>query len=165
MPTTRRKNPSSNSRAQPKLAFNARSNKITKPSVAAPSKSLKTEGTAADKLSDATTDDIHVSSVPQIPDDVDLQTEEQNTASELVIRPQVLAESEKRTESEERAARITDAQLKVYWKSKEDERKAPRGTLSTIHLVSNYVTVTELHELMLMNIWYLHSPPAGYRHA
>ena len=37
-------------------------------------------------------------------------------------------EAEKKTtEAEEKALKITDVQIKRYWKKKEDERKAPRG--------------------------------------
>jgi DNA polymerase delta subunit 4 len=59
---------------------------------------------------------------------IDSPEPEAPTTAEIAIEEQAKAEVAKpKTEAEERAEKVTDAQIKRYWKSKEDERKAPRG--------------------------------------
>jgi DNA polymerase delta subunit 4 len=53
-----------------------------------------------------------------------------HVSSEAVVAEQAQVEVEtiksERTPEEERASKITDAQIKRYWKEREAERKAPR---------------------------------------
>ncbi|MCJ1291861.1 hypothetical protein MMC34_003408 [Xylographa carneopallida] len=123
MPATRRKsgNTTSAARSQQPLSFHARSNKITKPSIPAASKTL--EKATTKKLADA----AEIASPSPAAEDVDVQIQEQPTNAELAIRSQAEAEKRERTDVEARAAKVTDAQVKRYWKKKEEERKAPRG--------------------------------------
>ncbi|MCJ1392129.1 hypothetical protein MMC18_004996 [Xylographa bjoerkii] len=122
MPPTRRKsgNPTSAARAQQPLSFNARSNRITKPSITAASKNL--DKTNSKKLAE----EAEISSPSPAPEEVDVQVAEQPTTAELAIRSQVEAEKKERTDAETKASKITDAQIKRFWKRKEEERKAPR---------------------------------------
>ena len=123
MPPTRRKsgNPTSTARTQQPLSFNAHSNRITKPSATAVSRTL--DKTNSKKLAEAAA----VSSPSPVPEEVDVQIEEQPTTAELAIRSQVESQKKEKTDAEARASKITDTQIKRYWKKKEDERKAPRG--------------------------------------
>ncbi|MCJ1318819.1 hypothetical protein MMC15_004150 [Xylographa vitiligo] len=122
MPATRRKpgNATSAARSQQPLSFNARSNKITKPSISASSKNLDKANTK--KLAEA----AEIASPSPAAEEVDVQIKEQLTTAELAIRSQVEAETKERTDAEAKASKITDAQVKRYWKKKEEERKAPR---------------------------------------
>ena len=104
---------------QPTLAFDSHSNRITKPSVAATHKPDKLDRKdAAKAIETLTPDPPTVVVVDDAPPKV-----------ELSIRPlekaQVLAISLDATDQE--AGKISDAQIKRYWKAKEDERIAPRG--------------------------------------
>ena len=119
MPATRRKssNPSSSVRAQPTLSFK---NKITKP--ATQSRLAKAEAKAY-KLEQV----ADISTPSPGPEEVDARIVDDPTTAELAIRSQVEAQKKDRTEAEEKALKITDAQIKGYWKKKEEERKAPRG--------------------------------------
>ena len=135
MPTSRQQTSRANSRTQPKLAFNSRSNKITKPSVAPPGgrsskadlleKEIKNDEIATSK----TEESLETTASCGSPQDNDSGLEHEPTTAELAIRAQVVAERQKRTEAEDRAIGITDSQISRYWKAKEDERKAPRGVL------------------------------------
>ncbi|MCJ1435258.1 hypothetical protein MMC27_004630 [Xylographa pallens] len=122
MPATRRKsgNTTSAARSQQPLSFNARSNKITKPSVSAASKNLDKANTK--QLAEA----AEIASPSPAAEEVDIQIKEQPTTAELAIRSQVEAEKKERSDAEAKATKITDAQVKRYWKKKEEERKAPR---------------------------------------
>ncbi|MCJ1403560.1 hypothetical protein MMC11_006783 [Xylographa trunciseda] len=124
MPSTRRKsgNPTSTARAQQPLSFNSRSNKIIKPSVAAASKNI--DKFNSKKLAEAA--EISSPSPAVEEEEVDVRVTEQPPRAELAIRSQVETEKKERTDVESRAFNITDAQIKRYWKKKEEERKAPR---------------------------------------
>ena len=130
MPTTRRKsgNTTSAARSQQPLSFNARSNKITKPSVSAASKNLEKVNTK--KLAEA----VEIASPPPAAEEVDVQKKEQPTTAELAIRSQIDADKKEWTGAEAKATKITDAQVKRYWKKKEEERKAPRGMFHCSHI-------------------------------
>lgn len=116
MPPTRRKVSSSSARAQQTLAFGPNSNKITKPSpLSQPSKKLSKPDTeyiekAVTEVSTPSpaTEESKVEQVAEIP--------------RLAIRPQQAAKSD----VEEKAAQVSNAQVKEYWKCKEEERIAPR---------------------------------------
>ena len=135
MPTSRQQTSRASSRTQPKLAFNSRSNKITKPSVAPPgARSLKTDVLEKEITNDEietteTEESLEATALSGSPQDNDSRLEHEPTTAELAIRAQVVAEPPKRTEAEDRAIEITDSQIRRYWKAKEDERKAPRGML------------------------------------
>ncbi|KAA6406703.1 MAG: hypothetical protein FRX48_09426 [Lasallia pustulata] len=123
MPATRRKPSNPTPRAQQTLSFNTRSAKVTKPSLPASSKKLgKTQPLT--KVIE-TQDDV---TSPSLSEDVDAQIEEEPTTAESAIEQQAKKEIEvlKRSAEEERAAKVSEAQIKRYWKGKEDERKAPR---------------------------------------
>jgi len=130
MPPTRRKS-NQTARAQPTLSFNSRAAKITKPSVSS-SKASKTAKKTAVLDTDSTP------STPTAEGVVDPNGDERKTAgtkgettSELAIREQVAAEKkEEKSEAEERAKGVSDAQVRRYWKGKEEGRKAPRGRLT-----------------------------------
>ncbi|MCJ1408179.1 hypothetical protein MMC19_002252 [Ptychographa xylographoides] len=121
MPATRRKaaNPTATSRVQPTLSFK---NKITKPSTATTEKSSKAHNLEAAKLANA----IEISTPSPPTEVIDSQIPEQPTTAELNIRSQVRAGEKETTAAEERASQISSAQIKRYWKKKEDERRAPR---------------------------------------
>ena len=126
MPATRRKaaNPTATSRVQPTLSFK---NKITKPSTATTEKSSKAHNLEAAKLANA----IEISTPSPPTEVIDSQIPEQPTTAELNIRSQVRAGEKETTAAEERASQISSAQIKRYWKKKEDERRAPRGMFTS----------------------------------
>lgn len=135
MPPTRRKpsNPTSTRAAQPTLTFHSRSNKVTKPHltpVPVESKLLKVKPEEVLKAAE-------LSTPSPAPDDVDSGAEHGSTTAELAIKEQVKIEhAAPKSAADERAEKITDAQIKRYWKAKEDERKAPRGMSSTMSIAT-----------------------------
>lgn len=130
MPPTRRKssNPTSARAAQPTLTFHSRSNKVTKPNLASTfdeSKLLKAKPEEVLKAVEST-------SPSPAPEGVGIQTEHGSTTAESAIEEQVKIEQDTpKSAADGRAEKITDAQIKRYWKAKEDERKAPRGMSPT----------------------------------
>lgn len=123
MPPSRRKsaNPVSRS-SQSTLTFNSHAKKITKPSSVLPSKSEQAEKSKLSKLVEIPA----VSTPSPAPEEIRPAIDESATidsTSELEIK----VEKERKTEIEEEAKRISGAQIKRYWKAKEDGRKAPRG--------------------------------------
>ena len=126
MPPTRRKssNPTSVRAAQPTLTFHSRSNKVTKPNLPSTSEESKLVKAKPEEFLKV----VELASLSPTPEDVDIQTEHGSTTAESAIREQVKVEqATPRSAADERAEKITDAQIKRYWKAKEDERKAPRG--------------------------------------
>ncbi|MCJ1474712.1 hypothetical protein MMC13_003372 [Lambiella insularis] len=120
MPPTRRKNGSATARAQRTISFNSR---ITKPSSTVIS--TKDDDAKARKAKNII-ETVDITRTSPKPEEVDDQIDNQPTTAELAIRSQAAVEKEKTTEAEVKAIKITDAQIKRYWKKKEDERKAPR---------------------------------------
>ena len=116
MPPARRKASGPSARgAQSTISFGNRG-KVTKPSIAPVSKSSKADPALTESVAKAI-------EAPEL---------EAPTTAEIAIEEQALAEIAKpKTEAEERAEKVTDAQIKRYWKSREDERKASRGELDT----------------------------------
>lgn len=112
MPPARRKHSGPSARgAQSTLSFGNRG-RVTKPSIAHEAKPSKTTSALTENVAKA----------------VETPEPEAPTTAEIAIEEQALAEiSQPKTEAEERAEKVTDAQIKRYWKSREDERKAPRG--------------------------------------
>lgn len=131
MPPTRRKSTQAG-RAQPTLSFNSHAAKITKPSVSSSkaSKNAKT-ATVLDTLSTLSTpaaEDVIGSDEKDGGEGKIEGVKGETTTSELAIREQVAAEKkEERSEVEERARGVSDAQTRRYWNGKEEGRKAPRG--------------------------------------
>ena len=145
MPPTRRKSSAPSSHAQQTLAFSGRSNKVTKPSIAHPSpKSLsKTSPSQLSKASKAVSEvsspetvAAHADSQPQEPEEVVIPDAEQG----LAFRVQG-AKPNLHDEVSEKARKVSDAQVKRYWRGKEEERKAPRGE-SAVHFLSNDLVVS-----------------------
>ena len=120
MPPTRRK--SSYSRAtQPTLAFNRRTNRITKPSSGLSSKSSEASNAKPEKAAKA----HEISALLKEPETVASNPEDHPTTAELSIRDQVV----NKQGTEEQAKGISDLKIEQYWRRKESERKAPRSTL------------------------------------
>jgi DNA polymerase delta subunit 4 len=107
MPATRRTRTSSGPAAKGSQKTLSFGNKVTKP--AAPSSTKDKAHTINPKAIDL--DVGHVSSEAAVAEQA--QVEVQKIKSE-------------RTPEEERASKVTDAQIKRYWKEREAERKAPR---------------------------------------
>lgn len=130
MPPTRRKS-AQTARAQPTLSFNSHAAKITKPSVSSSkaSKNAK-KATVLDTVSTPLTpaaEDV-IDSDEKDGGEGKIEGVKGETTSELAIREQVAAEKkEAKSEAEERARGVSDAQIRRYWNGKEEGRKAPRG--------------------------------------
>lgn len=136
MPPTRRK---TSTRAQSTLAFgpNSTSNKVTKP--LPPSTTTKKSPKPA--KSDALLDEISTPSpAPESPSEEEKQSRAEDVLESprtLAIRNQASSVQEKKAKKEEpkkagvdaveeRALKISETQIRKYWKSKEEERIAPR---------------------------------------
>lgn len=115
MPPARRKTSGPATRgAQSTISFGNRA-KITKPTITPLSKQTKADPVLAERFAKT----------------IDSPEPEEPTVAEQAIVEQAHAEIAKpKTEAEERAEKMTDAQIKRYWKAREDERKAPRGETS-----------------------------------
>lgn len=130
MPPTRRKPSGSAARAQQTLAFGPSSNKVTKASQPAASgkKKASLAPTDSERLQKAVADISTPSPDPE--DEYPPRPEEQlESPRALAIRGQGAAAAkveDVRSEAEEKGSKVSDAQVKRYWKSKEDERIAPR---------------------------------------
>lgn len=118
MPPTRRSRASGGGPAakgsQKTLSF-SNSAKVTKPASTAVSTKDKINSSLTPAAAKAKVEDV----------DVDVG----HVTSEAAIAQQAKQEIEKveRSEEEVRARRITDAQVRKYWRAREAERKAPRG--------------------------------------
>ena len=134
MPVTRRK--SSNraliGNSQPTLTFNSRSARVTKPTVEHTSKLTKK---AAAKVDSIVSDEQTIPPSPLTTEEevaLAVRSNEEETEAERAVEE---------TEAGRQARKITAVQIKKYWRAKEDERKAPRGTcpqscpLSKIHQI------------------------------
>lgn len=129
MPPTRR-NPTT--RAQRTLAFGPNSNKVTKPSLASQSKKLSKP--SSETLQKAATAEVVSTPEPEIAAGDD-EEHEQLRLQEQLASPRTLAirhqthvttAQPERSELEQKAAKISETQVRKYWKGKEDERSAPR---------------------------------------
>ncbi|CAD6571269.1 MAG: hypothetical protein ASARMPREDX12_004297 [Alectoria sarmentosa] len=127
MPSTRRKPSGSTARAQQTLAFGPNSNKVTKPTLpAAGKKKSSLTPTDSERLQKAVAD---ISTPSPAPEDEYPPLPEQQLESPraLAIRGQGAAKVEDvKSGAEEKGGKVSDAQVKRYWKGKEDERIAPR---------------------------------------
>ncbi|MCJ1275728.1 hypothetical protein MMC21_003531 [Puttea exsequens] len=108
-------------RSQGTLAFGPHANKITKPTSTPPLHKPKSSPTT---LSKAVTAEL---STPSPPPEAKV---EQETAPEtprtLAIRNQGAEKQAQGSEVEQQARKVSDAQVKRYWRKKEEERIAPR---------------------------------------
>lgn len=127
MPPTRRKPSNPTARTQNTLSFGPNSNKITKPT--APTTSKKTTKAESAKLEKAVAAEI-ATPEPAPEDDVsEVQPGPEVLGSPsrgLPIRDQAGSKQAQGSEIEQKAAKIPETQIRKYWKSKEDERIAPR---------------------------------------
>jgi DNA polymerase delta subunit 4 len=108
MPPASRKSAQHSRNAQPTLSFNSKPTKVTKPAIldASIKKTSKTEPALVEAITN---------NAP---------------TSEVALKQQIKTESNKpKDEATLKAERITDIQIKKYWKKEEDGRKAPRGML------------------------------------
>lgn len=128
MPPTRRKPSASTARAQQTLTFGPNSNKVTKPSLpaAAGKKKPAPPPTDSDRLQKAVADLSTPSPAPE--DEYPPPPEQQlDSPRTLAIRGQSAAGAQDvKSEVVEKGRKVSDAQVKRYWKGKEDERIAPR---------------------------------------
>ncbi|KAH8684652.1 DNA polymerase delta, subunit 4-domain-containing protein [Tricladium varicosporioides] len=100
--------------SQKTLAFS--SSKISKPSTPTTTTSQKSK--LAQSISSLAPEDIDTKDVGHISSEAAI-TQQAEAEVERVVK-------EERTEEEERAARVTDAQIRRYWRERESERRAPR---------------------------------------
>lgn len=136
MPPTRRKVSAPSAHSQKTLAFSGRSNKVTKPSVAPPSTKSKSLSRAspdqiakASELNPQTSTPeptaAHEDFQPGEPEEVEIPAADRGLAFRVQgSKPSLHDEIDKE------ALKVSDAQVKRYWRAKEEERKAPRGTIS-----------------------------------
>jgi DNA polymerase delta subunit 4 len=129
---------SASSTAQSRLSFNNNSAKVIKPSTRADDASKRAE---ALKLSEPAQlrleDEVSAVDSPQTETksaDVEITPEPETNEVDVVIRqsPRKAKTFKKTTipvkdEREGAAEKVTDAQIKKYWKAEEDSRLAPRG--------------------------------------
>ncbi len=118
MPSGRRK-PAQPAASQRTLAFGPHANKVTKPTHGRPS-TLKKESAPPPQ-----TRLLTPSPPPSVPEEI------KSPESNLAIRESRNKPTVKppRSELEERAAKVGDGDVRRYWRGKEAERKAPRGTI------------------------------------
>lgn len=130
MPTTRRSTAARGTRGQSTISFQ---NKITKP-LPSHAKKANVTTTAATKAKLPASPSVE-------PDVVDIDLEKEDEQVEVKTEPQVPTQSE----AELKAAKITDAHIKKYWKSIEENRIAPRvhqGDLSQSEKILRYFDVS-----------------------
>lgn len=134
MPPTRRKPSGSTARAQQTLAFGPNPNKVTKPSLPAAGNKKKKPSppapTDAERLQKAAADISTPSPGPEEEDYPPRPEAQLESPRALAIRGQGGAAAADvgvgKSEAEEKGGRVSDAQVRRYWKGKEDERIAPR---------------------------------------
>ena len=126
MPPTRRKSLAPN--AQQTLAFGPRSNKVTKPSIPTSSKNPKPSSQLSKAVS---TEELSAPDSSTAPENVN-PTKVKEEVVEIPDADRGLAfrvqgKQPGADEIDEKARKVPDAQIKRYWRAKEEERKAPRG--------------------------------------
>ena len=123
MPPSRRKssNRTLTGNSQPTLTFNSRSARVTKPILEPASKLNK----KVEKASPVVSDEQTATPSPAA-EEVEEPAEEEVA---LTVRPteEITEPAAEATEAEQKARKITEVQIKKYWRAKEDERRAPRG--------------------------------------
>jgi hypothetical protein len=124
MPPARRKSGNTaastrNAAAQSTLSFNSKSARVTKPSADDASTEKAISKVSEPALAEALE---HVQS-----EDAEPEPE----AVEVPIRQQPAKPVVVKDEAEKKAEKISNLQLKRYWKAEENKRKTPRGNCST----------------------------------
>ena len=117
---------------QQPLSFGSR---ITKPAATTQTPASKAAAAKAAALISATTSPPKEVASPTPETDEVLPTstnipnevEQDVKPAALAIRQQAQSKKNERTEIEEKALKVTEAQVKRYWKAKEATMKAPRG--------------------------------------
>lgn len=159
MPPGRRGRPlgssnGSKSRPTPQstLAFGGRSNKITKPSVPAPSskKASKPNERQTKDISQVIEDETPAAQEDEVKDEVveeDQSLAEGRETAFAIREREVGKETEAADPAEEKARKVSDAAVKRYWRAKEEERKAPRGILPCLlfSFLSHHLPSRRLH--------------------
>ena len=140
MPTTRRKAGGSTARnaKQPTLSFNAKPGRVTKPTVSTATSSKK----ASNDLPEPAQEEVIEETTISTPEpEVQLEAEPEEISVAIRSSPPKPTPKKKKTARtsstsvdirEQQAAKVTDAQIKKYWKAEEDSRLAPRGTVSLL---------------------------------
>ncbi len=137
--------------SQSTLSFGSRS-KVTKPLPASQTKKQKTDASTTSlpiKESKAPSPSPALSPAPDA--EADAKSESLTTA-EVALAEQVEQEVQKpKSKAEEEAEKVSEAQIKRYWKGKEDERKAPRGIylLTSLLLILPDLSVSVLRLISL----------------
>jgi DNA polymerase delta subunit 4 len=137
MPTTRRKAAATPStRNQSTLSFNNKSARITKPS----QQDTPTTKKAQSKLSEPI-QEIEIETPEPETAEVEVEAEQDGTGIAIPVSPvkkRKISKVAGKSEREVSAEKVTDAQIKKYWKAEEDARLAPRGMFFLrLHLLSD----------------------------
>lgn len=121
MPATRRKSGTS-AASQSTLSFNNKPSRVTKPSTVDPNVKKSTS-----KLSEPAEAQIFnaTSSTPEL-ESAEIVVKQSPKKSPVRSRPKKSTNVEVKDQAETVAEKVTDAQLKKYWKAEEDSRLAPR---------------------------------------
>lgn len=133
MPTTRRK---TSTNSQQTLAFGPHSNKVTKPSATTSAKNIKASPSQLSKA---------ISTTPEVQDIKPTKVEKEeipeilNADRGLAFRVQGI---QPKDELDEKARKIPEKQIKAYWRTQEDERKAPRGMYPSLNATFSTHTLT-----------------------
>lgn len=127
MPTGRRKSGTPRTAptavAQSTLSFNSKTARVTKPSLNDAATKKATSKIPEVALVEAIDD------APE-PEQVDLEPEVVEVPVRQPAKPVVAKD-----EADLKAEKVSDAQLKRYWKAEEDTRKAPRGMITCCSLL------------------------------
>lgn len=119
------------SAAQSRLSFNNSSAKVTKPSnraddISKKAGALKPSEPVQSPLRDEVTADVQVTPEPETKEvDVAIRESPRRPKTSKKINAPV------KDEREVAADKVTDSQIKSYWKAEEDGRLAPRGNQSS----------------------------------
>jgi DNA polymerase delta subunit 4 len=128
MPTTRRKAAATPStRNQSTLSFNNKTARITKPSLQDTPATKKPQSKLSEPGQEVEIETPEIAEVEVEPE------QDEETEIAFSVSPPKKRKTAKATGKSERevaADKITDAQIKRYWKAEEDARLAPRGMLS-----------------------------------
>lgn len=126
---------------QQTLAFGTR-NKVTKPAAPLPASKKKLKPSPLSQKSDSQTLSTTSALEEDETDDAEALQRQRSDDEEVEKKPSMLPKSPggrlsirkvksaaapARSEVEERAAKVSDAELKRYWRAQEEERKAKRG--------------------------------------
>jgi DNA polymerase delta subunit 4 len=137
MPATRRTRTSSGPAAKGSQKTLSFGNKVTKPTTPASTKDK------AHTINPKTIDVGHVSSEAAVAEQARVEVERSKT---------------ERTAEEEKASKITDAQIRRYWSEREAERKTPRVHQEDISLEEKVLRLFDMSSQFGVCLFFLHSP-------